>query len=184
MAITQTTLSPGFVAPDFHLPDVVSGKFFSLSDLKGEKGTAVIFICNHCPYVIHIIRQLVETGWKYHQQGISFVMISSNDVVKYPADSPERMAEFAREFDFPFPYLYDETQDVARAYQASCTPDITVFDENLKCVYRGQFDASMPGNNIPVTGSDLTAALDLFLAGKPVPSEQKPCVGCGIKWKE
>lgn len=183
MAVIQSKRQMGFTAPDFNLPDVVSGKSLSLNGLKGSKGTAVIFICNHCPYVIHIIRQLVQVGRKFIPQGISFVMISSNDVVKYPADSPERMAEFAREFDFPFPYLYDETQEVAKAYEALCTPDISVFDENLKCVYRGQFDDSRPGSGLAVTGDDFQKALDHLVAGKPIPEEQNPCVGCGIKWK-
>lgn len=183
MAITQTKLPLGYTAPDFNLPDVITGKMISLNELKGSKGTAVIFICNHCPYVIHIIRQLVQVGKKYLSQGISFVMISSNDVVKYPADSSERMVEFAREFDFPFPYLFDETQEVAKAYNAACTPDISVFDENLKCVYRGQFDDSKPGNGQPVTGADLQQSLDRLLAGQSIQEEQNPCVGCGIKWK-
>jgi len=183
MAVTQVKLPLGYSAPDFTLPDVVSGKMLSLNELKGSKGTAVIFICNHCPHVIHIIRQLVVVGKKYPPKGISFVLISSNDVVKYPADSPERMAEFAREFDFPFPYLYDESQEVAKAFNAVCTPDISVFDENLKCVYRGQFDNSRSGSGLPVTGADLQKALDQLLAGEVIDAEQSPGVGCGIKWK-
>jgi len=185
MAATPTKqLLQGFTAPEFTLPDMISGKMLSLSELRSEKATVIVFICNHCPYVIHIIGELVKVGKDYIPKGVSFVMINSNDVEAYPADSPELMVEFARKHDFPFPYLYDQTQDVARAYDAACTPDISVFDGNLKCVYRGQFDDSRPGNDKPVTGADLRQTLDLILAGQPLPENQKPGVGCNIKWKK
>jgi len=143
----------------------------------------VVFICNHCPYVIHIINELVKTGKDYIPQGVSFIMINSNDVKNYPADSPEKMIEFATEYDFPFPYLFDENQEVAKAYDAACTPDFNVFDGSMKCVYRGQFDDSRPSNGKPVTGSDLRKTLDLLLSGKTIPEKQTPSVGCNIKWK-
>lgn len=185
MSATPTKqIPPGFTAPDFTLPDVISGKMLSLSELRSEKVTVIVFICNHCPYVIHIINELVKVGKDYIPKGVSFVMINSNDVEAYPDDSPELMVEFARKHDFPFPYLYDQSQDVARAYDAACTPDISVFDGNLKCVYRGQFDNARPGNDQPVTGADLRQTLDLILAGQPVPENQKPGIGCNIKWKK
>lgn len=184
MAATPTKQIPlGFIAPEFTLPDVVSGKMVSLSELKSDVATVVVFICNHCPFVVHIIEELVKVGKEYIPRGVSFVMINSNDVEKYPEDSPEMMVEFAKRYDFPFPYLFDETQEVARAYQAACTPDFNVFDKHMRCVYRGQFDDSRPGNFFPVTGKDLRRVLDCLLAGEPVPSDQKPSIGCSIKWK-
>lgn len=184
MAATPTIQIPlGFTAPDFSLPDLVSGKTKSLYELKSDKTTVVVFICNHCPFVVHIIGELVKVGKEYISKGVSFIMINSNDVKNYPADSPEKMVEFARENDFPFPYLYDETQEIAKAYDAACTPDFNVFDGEMKCVYRGQFDDSRPGNGKPVTGSDLRLTLDLILAGQKVPTEQQPSIGCNIKWK-
>jgi len=184
MAATPTIQIPlGFKAPDFRLPDLVSGTEKSLNDLKSDKATVVVFICNHCPYVIHIIDELVKVGKEYIPKGVSFVMINSNDVENYPADSPEKMVEFAKERDFPFPYLYDETQKVAKAYDAACTPDFNVFDGEMKCVYRGQFDDSRPKNDEPVSGADLRKTLDLMLAGKKVPVDQRPSIGCNIKWK-
>jgi thiol-disulfide isomerase/thioredoxin len=162
---------------------MVSGKELTLTDLKSDKATVVAFICNHCPYVIHIIDALVKVGKDYIPKGVSFVMINANDVANYPADAPDKMVEFARERDFPFPYLYDESQEVAKAYDAACTPDFSVFDGNMKCVYRGQFDDSRPKNDKPVTGADLRRILDLILAGKPVPTAQVPSIGCNIKWK-
>lgn len=184
MAATPTIQVPlGFTAPDFKLPDMISGTEKTLNDLKSEKATVVVFICNHCPYVLHIIDELVKVGKAYIPKGVSFVMINSNDVKNYPADSPEKMVDFAREHDFPFPYLYDETQEVAKAYDAACTPDFNVFDGEMKCVYRGQFDDSRPKNEQPVTGKDLRKTLDLILAGKKVPEEQTPSIGCNIKWK-
>ncbi len=184
MAETPTKQIPlGFKAPDFKLPDMVSGLEKSLDDLKSDKATVVVFICNHCPYVKHIIDELVHVGRDYMPKGVSFVMINSNDVERYPQDSPEKMTEFANAHDFPFPYLFDRTQEVARAYDAACTPDFNVFDGEMRCVYRGQFDDSRPSNGKPVTGADLRKALDLLLEGKPVPEDQIPSVGCNIKWK-
>jgi peroxiredoxin len=184
MAATPTTQIPlGFLAPDFNLPDMVSGKNKSLSELKSNKATVVAFICNHCPYVIHIIDELVKVGRDFIPQGVSFIMINSNDVKNYPADSPEKMVDFAKERGFPFPYLFDETQEVAKAYDAACTPDFSVFDAEMKCAYRGQFDDSRPGNSIPVTGKDLRKTLETLLAGGKVSKEQVPSIGCNIKWK-
>lgn len=184
MAETPTIQVPlGFKAPDFKLPDMVSGNELSLDELKSDKATVVVFICNHCPYVIHIIDELVEAGREYIEKGISFIMINSNDVKNYPEDSPEKMVEFARKHDFPFPYLFDETQEVAKAYDAACTPDFNVFDGDMKCVYRGQFDDSRPKNGKAVTGIDLRKTLDLLLLGKEVPKNQMPSTGCNIKWK-
>lgn len=184
MAATPTTQIPlGFDAPDFKLPDMVSGKVLSLADLKSDKATVVVFICNHCPYVIHIIDELVKVGKEYTPKGVSFVMINANDVANYPDDAPDKMVEFAHDRDFPFPYLYDESQQVAKAYDAACTPDFSVFDGQMKCVYRGQFDDSRPKNDKPVTGADLRRTLDLILAGQAVPTAQMPSIGCNIKWK-
>lgn len=185
MAATPTTQIPlGFKAPNFNLPSPATGKFHSLDELKSDKGTVVVFICNHCPYVVHIIDELVKVGKEYIEKGIAFIMINSNDVENYPDDSPEKMVEFARERDFPFPYLYDETQEVAKAYDAACTPDFSVFDGDMKCVYRGQFDDSRPKNDEPVTGADLRKTLDLLLDGKEIPKDQRPSIGCNIKWKK
>ncbi|MBK9291593.1 MAG: thioredoxin family protein [Bacteroidetes bacterium] len=184
MALTPTRQIPlGFKAPDFLLPDMISGRKLSFQDIKGEKGTLVMFICNHCPYVKHVIHELVRLGKDYLPKGIGFVAINSNDALKYPEDSPELMKEFAARHGFPFPYLYDETQDVARAYEAACTPDFDLFDANDLCVYRGRLDGARPGNEVPVTGEDMRRALDQLLAGMPVPAEQLPSMGCNIKWK-
>ncbi|HSW68103.1 MAG TPA: thioredoxin family protein, partial [Bacteroidales bacterium] len=165
------------------LPDVISGKELSLSSFYQSKVIVVAFICNHCPYVKHIIKGIVQVGRDYLGKRVAFIMINSNDVVKYPDDSPEKMKEFAAEHDFPFPYLFDETQRVAKAYYAACTPDFNVIDYRGKVVYRGQFDDSRPGNNNPVTGKDFRHALDLLLDGKTVPEVQIPSIGCNIKWK-
>jgi peroxiredoxin len=184
MAATPTIQIPlGFKAPDFKLPDAISGKVKTLEQLKSDKATVVVFICNHCPFVIHIIKELVNVGNEYISLDVSFIMINSNDVINYPADSPEKMIDFAKENVFPFPYLFDETQEVAKAYDAACTPDFNVFDGDMKCVYRGQFDSSRPGNGMPVNGEDLRRTLDLILAGRKVPGEQIPSIGCNIKWK-
>ncbi len=184
MAKTESTMLPlGTPAPDFTLPDTVSGKTVSLNDIAGEKGSLVIFICNHCPFVKHVLDELVRLGQEYPDKGIGVVAISSNDVTGYPQDRPERMAELAHEKGFAFPYLYDESQNTARAYDAACTPDFFVFDGDHRLVYRGQLDDSRPGNNIPVTGKDLRAALDALIEGKPVSKDQKPSIGCNIKWK-
>ncbi|HEY9113982.1 MAG TPA: thioredoxin family protein [Bacteroidales bacterium] len=185
MSLTPTKSIPlGFAAPDFQLPDVVSGKPMKLHDIQGKKGTLVMFICNHCPYVKHVIHELVNIGNEYIPKGIGMVAISSNDVANYPDDSPEKMKELALSLKFPFPYLYDESQEVAKAYDAACTPDFDLFDASGKCVYRGQLDGSRPGNDILVSGKDLRAALELVLKGKKVPENQFPSVGCNIKWKK
>lgn len=184
MSLTPSNMMPlGTTAPDFELPDVVSGNLVTLQAIRSDIATVVMFICNHCPYVIHIRDKLVDAAKEYQQQGIAFVAISSNDVTNYPADAPDKMRELALTAGFNFPYLYDETQTIAKAYQAACTPDFYIFDKRLHCVYRGRFDAATPGNGITVTGEDLTLALDCLLAGKPVPAEQLPSVGCNIKWK-
>lgn len=185
MAATPSIMIPlGAKAPAFDLPDTVSGKNISLSDSKGEKATVVMFICNHCPYVLHINDKLVELAEEFQEKGISFVAISSNDVDNYPQDGPEKMTEHAKSVGYPFPYLYDETQEVAKSYEAACTPDFFVFDKDLKCVYRGQFDDSRPNSGIPVTGNDLREALENILEGRPVSESQYPSIGCNIKWKQ
>lgn len=184
MAATPTTDIPlGFKAPAFSLPRCTDGKAITNADVFGSKGTVVVFMCNHCPFVVHIIEELVNVARAYMPQGIGFVAISSNDVINYPQDSPEKMALLAGKLDFPFEYLYDEDQSVARAYDAACTPDFSVFDAEQKAVYRGQFDDARPGNGAPVDGSSLREALDLLVAGKQVPAEgQRPSIGCNIKW--
>jgi len=185
MAATPSTMMPlGTLAPDFTLPDTVSGNELSLSELVGKKATLVMFICNHCPYVLHINDELVRIAREYQPKGVSFVAISSNDVENYPMDSPELMKKLAEQTGYTFPYLYDESQDVARAYDAACTPDIFLFDENLKCVYRGQLDDSRPKNDRLVTGRDLRMALEAILDGRPVSKNQVPSIGCNIKWKQ
>ncbi len=185
MAMTPTTQIPlGFRAPEFQLPDTISGNTLSYADIQGELGTVVMFICNHCPFVVHVREQLVQLSNEYQKKGFGFVAISSNDVENYPDDSPEKMQSLAMQFHFPFPYLYDETQAVAKAYDAACTPDFSVFNRESKCVYRGQLDDSRPGNNLPVTGNSLREVLDLLANNKEVNVEQKPSVGCNIKWKK
>lgn len=176
-------LELGTEAPDFTLTDAVSGKKLSLKQLKSPTGTVIMFICNHCPFVKHIQKKLVEVAKQYQAKGTQFIAISSNDASDYPEDGPEKMKSVAEQFDYPFPYLYDETQDVAQQYEAACTPDFYVFDKNLKCVYRGRFDDSTPGQNKPVTGKDLSAALDAILSGKTPNTDQQPSMGCNIKWK-
>ncbi len=172
----------GTSAPNFELPDP-SGKITSLMDFKNAPALLVAFICNHCPFVIHIRQEFASFAKEYQDRGVGIVAISSNDVENYPQDGPTKMAEESRKAGYTFPYLYDETQEVAKAYQAACTPDFFLFDLNHRLVYRGQFDDSRPSNDRPVTGKDLRAALDAVLAGRPVNSEQKPSVGCNIKWK-
>ena len=184
MSLTPTKqIALGFDMPYFKLPDVISGKEISLLDIQGTKGTLVMFICNHCPYVKHVIHELVMIGYDYLKMGIGVVAINSNDVKNYPDDDPIKMRELALSLKFPFPYLFDENQEVAKAYDAACTPDFNLFDANGKCVYRGQLDSSRPGNDKPVDGKDLRAALDLVIKGKPVPEKQIPSTGCNIKWK-
>jgi peroxiredoxin len=184
MAQTASTmLALGTVAPDFTLTDVVSGKTICRDDYRGKKALLVMFICAHCPFVKHIERELAKLGKDYAAQSLGIVAISSNDATTHPADSPAGLKQQAETFGFVFPYLYDQTQTVARAYDAACTPDFYLFDADFSLVYRGQFDASRPGNGVPVTGKDLRAAIDLALDGKPVPASQSPSIGCNIKWK-
>ena len=181
-AVESTMVALGSKAPFFKLP-IVTGGFVDLeSYTRCSKGTVIAFICNHCPYVKHINPKLVELANNYIQQGLSFIAISSNDVENYPDDSPEKMLELVRELGYPFPYLYDETQSVAKSYKAACTPDFFLFDENLELVYRGQFDDSRPGNDKPVTGRDLQAAIDRLLNGESPLEQQIPSIGCNIKW--
>jgi peroxiredoxin len=185
MAATQSTmlLELGAPAPQFHLPDVVTGKTISLDTFAGKKALVVMFICRHCPYVIHVKDELARLGRDYAGKSVGIVAISSNDAEAYPMDAPASLKEMAVELGFNFPFCYDESQQTAKAYAAACTPDFYVFDENRKLVYRGQLDDSRPGNGIPVTGRDLRAAIDAVLEGRPVPSNQKPSLGCNIKWK-
>lgn len=183
MSATASTMLPLTTkAPDFHLPDT-EGKTVSLSDLRDARALVVVFLCNHCPFVKHVIGDLVDLAKEYQDRGVAFVAINSNDVATYPDDRPEMMAKFAKQRGFTFPYLYDETQEVAKAYRAACTPDFFVFDEKRELIYRGQMDDSRPGNGVPITGADLCVALDGILEGGPVPANQKPSMGCNIKWK-
>lgn len=184
MAMTSSTmLALGTAAPDFRLPDAVSGRVVSFGDCAGKKGSLVMFLCVHCPYVKHVQAGLAKLAEDYNGKGVGFVAVSSNDVAAYPEDSPENMRAMSREVGFAFPFCYDETQETAKAYAAACTPDFFLFDGARRLVYRGQMDDSRPGSGVPVTGRDLRAALDALLAGRPVPGEQKPSVGCSIKWK-
>lgn len=184
MARTPTNQIPlGFKAIEFNLPDVITGEKVSLNQVSKKNGLVVIFICNHCPYVIHVIDQIVKLANDYLDKEIGFVAISSNDVVNYPDDDPKKMKLFAKEKDFPFPYLYDESQDIAKLYDAACTPDYSVFNSELNCVYRGQLDDSRPSNNESVNGKDLRLVLDYILENKKIDFIQKPSIGCNIKWK-
>jgi peroxiredoxin len=184
MANTPSNMLPlGTKAPNFELPDTVTNSILSLEDIKGKNGTVIIFICNHCPFVIHVNSKLVTIANAYSKKSIGFVAISSNDAIKYPQDGPDKMKLHALEQAYPFPYLYDETQEIAKAYDAACTPDFFVFDKNLKLTYRGQLDDSRPGNGFPVTGNDLLHALDCLIENKDNISTQKPSIGCNIKWK-
>jgi len=183
MALTPSTMLPlGTTAPDFKLPDT-NGKIVSITDSKDKPALLVIFMCNHCPYVKHIRAGLAQLARDYATRGAAIVGINANDAANYPDDSPAMMAKEAKAAGYIFPYLYDESQAIAKAYRAACTPDIFLFDKQRKLAYRGQFDDSRPGNGIPVTGKDLRAALDALLAGKPVSIEQKASIGCNIKWK-
>ena len=184
MALTSSNhFARGTLAPDFNLIDTVSGNKLTLSDITGKNGTVIMFICNHCPFVIHVNNELVHLANEYIKQGIGFVAISSNDVENYPQDAPEFMKTHAAENNYPFPYLYDKNQNVAKQYDAACTPDFYVFDANLASVYHGQLDDSRPGNNIPIDGSSIRQALKGLLNGEPPMSNQKHSIGCGIKWK-
>lgn len=185
MAKTPSTMLPlGTKAHPFELLDTVSKKKLSLDELKSPVATVIMFICNHCPYVVHISDQLAKTAAQYINKGISFIAISSNDPKSYPQDGPDAMHLHATKNHYPFPYLFDETQEVAKAYHAACTPDFYIFDDQLRCVYRGQFDDSRPGNPIPVTGESIRQALDCILDKQPLNFPQKPSLGCNIKWKE
>jgi peroxiredoxin len=183
-AVKSTMLELGTKAPHFSLKDVVTGKTVSLNDYKGNKALLVMFICNHCPYVKNIKKGLVQYTADYMPKGVGIVAISSNDVENYPDDSPENMKKDAKKFGYPFPYLFDESQEVAKQYKAACTPDFFLFNEKLELKYRGQFDDSRPRNTNPVTGKDLRDATDKILAGEEVPAEQIPSIGCNIKWKK
>jgi thiol-disulfide isomerase/thioredoxin len=185
MALTLSNMLPiGTAAPHFSLPDTVSGSIKSLNEIASDKGTVVMFLCNHCPYVIHVNPELVKLADEYIAKGVAFVAISSNDAVNYPQDGPEKMSIHAKENGYHFPYLYDESQEVAKAYDAACTPDFYVFDWSMRLVYRGQMDGSRPNSGIPVTGEDLRIALDNVLEGRPQSEIQRPSAGCNIKWKK
>jgi len=184
MARTPSVMIPlGSKASEFQLPDTKSGNSISLNKSKGDKATVLMFICNHCPFVKHVNPELIRMANDYAGKGVSFIAISANDVVQYPDDGPDTMKKVASELKYPFPYLYDESQDVAKAYQAACTPDFFIYDKDLKLVYRGQLDSSRPGNDIPLTGSDMRAALENIVNNKPVSQNQIPSIGCNIKWK-
>jgi peroxiredoxin len=184
MSLTESTmLELGTIAPDFALTNVVSGSTIHRDDFRGQKALLVLFICAHCPYVKHIEKGIAALGKDYVGKPVAIVAISSNDVTTHPADSPDGLKLQAETFGFRFPYLYDESQSVAHAYKAACTPDIFLFDADFRLVYRGQFDASRPGNGIPVTGEYLRKAIDQVLADQPIPTDQRPSIGCNIKWK-
>jgi peroxiredoxin len=185
MAETPSNMLPlGTKAPDFSLPDTVQNRIISLTDVASKTATVIMFICNHCPYVKLIQNKIVEVADSYQKQGISFIAINANDAEKYPADNPDNMKKNAEHLGFSFPYLYDESQEVARAYQAACTPDFYIFDRDLHCVYRGRFDSATPGNGHAVTGNELCNALDALLAGDIIAQDQQASVGCNIKWKK
>jgi len=184
MALTPSNMLPlGTVAPYFNLPDTVSGKTKSLNDLQAEKATVIMFICNHCPYVKHLNNGMADLAKTYQNKGVGFIAISSNDAVNYPDDSPAKLKAQAEKFGFDFAYLHDESQEVAKLYDAACTPDFYVFDDAMQLAYRGQFDDSRPGNEKAVTGKDIRQAIDALLVGEKVSDEQIPSIGCNIKWK-
>tara|TARA_B110000014_G_scaffold261972_1_gene254890 strand:+ start:1357 stop:1911 length:555 start_codon:yes stop_codon:yes gene_type:complete len=184
MARTPTKQIPlGFNAPEFNLINVVNNQPETLKDVNKENGLVVMFICNHCPFVVHVIDEIVNIANDYMNKGIGFVAISSNDVINYPDDSTEKMKLLAIKKAFPFSYLYDESQEIAKAYDAACTPDFSIFDNELKCIYRGQMDSSRPGNDNPVNGEDMRKVLDYILLNKVIDFEQVPSIGCNIKWK-
>lgn len=184
MARTPSNMIPlGTIAPNFYLKDTNSNNTYSFEDLKGSKGTLVVFMCNHCPFVLHVINEIVMISHDYRVQGLGIIAISSNDIVKHPQDSPELMTDFALQHKFDFPYLFDETQEVAKAYDATCTPDFYLFDNQDKLFYRGQLDDSRPGNGIPLSGTDLRNAIDALIYNRSLNEIQKPSIGCNIKWK-
>jgi len=184
LSYTESHMLPlGSEAPLFSLPDTVSGKTIRLEDIASDKATVVMFLCNHCPYVIHVNNEIIRVANDYLSKGVAFVAISSNDVENYPQDGPGEMKKVAEKLKYPFPYLYDESQNVARAFDAACTPDFYVFDKDLKLTYRGRLDDSKPKSGTPLTGKDLRNALDAILANEPVTEKQYPSGGCNIKWK-
>lgn len=185
MADTPSNMLPlGTKAPDFYLKDTNSNYFYSYDDLKGSKGTLIIFMCNHCPFVLHVLDEIIMINNDYRVQGLSVVAISSNDAEQYPQDAPDKMTEFAYQKRISFPYLYDQTQEVAKAYQAACTPDFYLFDTRGRLVYRGQLDDSRPGNGIPLSGNDLRNAIDGLIYNRKINPIQKPSIGCNIKWQK
>ena len=185
MSLTPSNMLPlGTIAPKFKLMDAITGHLLTLDDIKGEKGTVIMFICNHCPFVKHVNDEIVRIANEYRQLGFGFAGINSNDIVKYPEDDPERMKEVASKYQYSFPYLFDGTQEIAKNYEAACTPDFYLFDEELKLVYRGQLDDSRPGNGIHANGRDLREAMDSVLNNRQVTKDQKPSIGCNIKWKD
>ena len=185
MALTESNmLDLGTKAPAFVLPDTVSGNMKSLDDIKSEKATVIMFLCNHCPYVLHVNQEIVKVTKDYKSKGVSFIGISSNDVLNYPQDGPDQMKVHATAVGYDFPYLYDESQEVAKAYDAACTPDFYIFDGSMTLVYRGRLDGSRPGNDLELTGEDLRAALDAVLNNEEVSPMQIPSAGCNIKWKQ
>ncbi|NQW29065.1 MAG: thioredoxin family protein [Ignavibacteria bacterium] len=184
MALVESnSFQTGRVAPNFSLPDTVSGQTLSLAQVSGKHGTVVMFICNHCPFVVHVNPELVRLANDYRVRGFGFVAISSNDVQTYPEDGPDQMKQTAEQMGYPFPYLYDESQEIARLYDAACTPDFYVFDSDLHAVYHGQLDDSRPKNGKPLDGHSIRNVLDALLSGNPVPAEQFPSIGCNIKWR-
>ena len=185
MALTPTTSIPlGFLAPEFRLPDAITGEMMDSKALFQGGPTVVVFMCNHCPFVIHLLEALVDVANEYQAKGANFIAISSNNVATHPQDGFPEMGQLAQKYSMSFPYLYDESQEVARAYDAACTPDFSLFDNQNQCVYRGQFDGSRPGDGTPITGADLRRVLDLLLSGNKVPADgQVPSVGCNVKWK-
>ncbi len=184
MSLTPSNMMPlGTKAPDFNLIDTITSEMVSLENIRGKNGTIVMFICNHCPYVIHVNKEIVRVANDYRINGFGFVAISSNDIENYSEDSPEKMQITAEKNDYTFPYLYDETQEIAKSYDAACTPDFYLFDADLRLIYRGQLDNSRPGNSIQVTGRDLREALDNVLNNSPQRKDQQPSMGCNIKWK-
>ncbi len=183
MAMTSVMLPLGTAAPPFALRDVVSGQTYSLDSFAGKPALLVMFLCRHCPYVQHVEHEIAKIGRDYADSGLGIVAISSNDPAQYPDDAPERLKEMAQRLGFRFPFCFDETQEVAKAYKAACTPDFYLFDADRRLVYRGQLDDSRPGNRLPVTGRDLRAAVEAALAGQPIDKNQKPSIGCSIKWK-
>ena len=183
MALTESKMLPlGTAAPNFHIKDTVSGNYYSLDDLKSDKATVIMFICNHCPYVIHVNPEMVRIANDYKSKGVSFIAISSNDVDTHPEDAPDKMNLVAKVLRFPFPYLYDKHQEVAKSYDAACTPDFYVFDGAMNLAYRGRIDDSRPGNDVALTGEDLRHAIDAVLDNQSV-EKQYPSMGCNIKWK-